>query len=109
MNYNISIKNALIESENALIEPGNALIASENALIEAAIDNLTANANMKENAKTLFKHMGFDGVFGRNEVMGIMNIAITAAGNLINKLKTAELIEPVLGKGKGKYKFTHPK
>lgn len=109
MNYNIYIENALIESENTLIEPGNALIASENALIEATIDNLTANVNMKEKAKTLFKHMGFDGVFGRNEVMGIMNIAITAAGNLINKLKTAELIEPVFGKGKGKYKFTHPK
>ena len=53
--------------------------------------------------------MGFDGVFGRNEVLAFLNIAITAAGNLINKLKAAEIIVPVVGKGKGKYKFARPK
>ena len=53
--------------------------------------------------------MSFDGVFGRNDIMDIVNISITAAGNLINKLKEAELIEPVIGQGKGKYKFAEPK
>ena len=53
--------------------------------------------------------MSFDGVFGRNDIMDIVNISITAAGNLINKLKEAELINPVIGQGKGKYKFAEPK
>ena len=53
--------------------------------------------------------MSFDGVFGRNDIIGLVNISITAAGNLINKLKEAGLIEPIIGRGKGKYKFTEPK
>ena len=36
-------------------------------------------------------------------------IHISAAGNLITKLKNADLIEPVSGFGKGKYKFIPPK
>ena len=36
--------------------------------------------------------MGVDGVFGRFDIA-----AITAAGNLIAKLKNADLIEPVSG------------
>ena len=35
--------------------------------------------------------------------------SVTAAGNLITKLKNADLIEPVSGFGKGKYKFIAPK
>ena len=35
--------------------------------------------------------------------------SVTAAGNLITKLKNADLIEPVSGFGKGKYKFVAPK
>ena len=53
--------------------------------------------------------MGFDGVFGRNDIMEIIAVSITAAGNLLNKLKEAELIEPVSGQGKGKYKYVEPK
>lgn len=85
------------------------LIASENLLIPATIDNLNANKNTKANARKLFAHMGFDGAFGRNDIMKITSISITAAGNLLNKLKEAELIEPVNGQGKGKYKFVMPK
>ena len=99
----------LIDSENVAVDGENVLIASENLLIEAAIDSLNANKNTKENAKKLFAHMGFDGVFGRNDIMEIIAVSITAAGNLLNKLKEAELIEPVSGQGKGKYKFAMPK
>ena len=109
LNYNIPIENVLIDPQKVAVDGENVLIASENLSVEAAIDALNANQNTKKSAKKLFKHMGFDGVFGRNDIMDIMNISITAAGNLINKLKAAKLIEPVLGKGKGKYKFARPK
>ena len=99
----------LIDPEKVAVDGENVLIASENLLIEAAIDSLNANKNTKENAKKLFAHMSFDGVFGRNDIMDIVNISITAAGNLINKLKETGLIEPIIGQGKGKYKFTEPK
>ena len=53
--------------------------------------------------------MGIDGVFGRSDIAAITKDSVTAAGNLITKLKNADLIEPVSGFGKGKYKFTLPK
>lgn len=109
LNYNVPIEKVLIDPEKIAVEDENVLIASDNLLIEAAIDSLNANKNTKENAKKLFAHMSFDGIFGRNDIMEIVNISITAAGNLINKLKEAELIESVTGQGKGKYKFVMTK
>jgi len=109
LNYNASLENVLIEPENVAVDDENVLIASKNLSIEVAIDNLNANKSTKNNVTILFKRMGFDGVFGRNDIMSILNISITAAGNLINKLKLAELIEPVVGRGKGKYKFVSAK
>lgn len=53
--------------------------------------------------------MDIDGVFGRSDIAVITNNSVTAAGNLITKLKNADLIEPVSGFGKGKYKFIYPK
>ena len=52
--------------------------------------------------------MGADDVFGRSDIAAITKDSVTAAGNLITKLKNADLIEPVSGFGKGKYKFTPP-
>ena len=93
LNYNVPIGKVLIEPEKVAIEDENVLIASENLLFEVAIDGLTANKNTKENAKKLFARMNFDSVFGRNDIMGVLNISITAAGNLINRLKEAGLME----------------
>ena len=39
------------------------------------------------------------------DIIEIISISITATGNLLNKLKETDLIEPVYGQGKGKYKF----
>ena len=49
--------------------------------------------------------MGVDDVFDRSDIAAITKDSVTAAGNLIAKLKNADLIEPVSGFGKGKYKF----
>lgn len=53
--------------------------------------------------------MSFDGIFGRSDIMDIIGISITAAGNLITKLKDAGLIQAISGHGKGKYKFIEPR
>ena len=53
--------------------------------------------------------MGMDGIFGRSDIAAITSDSVTAAGNLITKLKNADLIEAVSGFGKGKYKFRVPK
>lgn len=67
------------------------------------------NYDIQENAKKLFSFMNFDGIFGRNDIMEITDVSITAAGNLLNILKNAGLIEAVSGHGNGKYKFIETK
>ena len=77
--------------------------------IEVAIDRLNASQATIAKAKAVFANMGVDGIFGRSDIAAITNDSVTAAGNLITKLKNADLIEPVSGFGKGKYKFVSPK
>ncbi len=52
--------------------------------------------------------MGINGIFGRSDIAAITNDSVTAAGNLITKLKKAGLIKAVDGYGKGKYTFKNP-
>ena len=84
-------------------------IEDENVAIEVAIDRLNASQGTIAKAKAVFANMGVDGVFGRSDIAAITKDSVTAAGNLITKLKNADLIEPVSGFGKGKYKFVAPK
>ena len=72
-----------IEPENLAIETENVAIGGERLAIEVTIERLNSNEN-------------------------IANGTVTAAGNLISKLKEAGVIEAVIGYGKGKYKFKDP-
>ena len=108
MNYNVPIENVLNDPKKVLIDNEEMSFALENLSIQNAIDALDATKATKEKARRLFADMRFDGIFGRNDIMKITGISITAAGNLIAKLKRAELIEAVTGYGKGKYMFIKP-
>ena len=109
LNYNVSIKKVLVGSEKVVVDSEKVLNASQNLSMQIAIDRLNANKNTKGKAKKLFEQMGFDGIFGRTNIIEITGVSITAAGNLITNLKSAELIIPVSGYGNGKYKFAVPK
>ena len=53
----------------------------------------------------LFEKFGFDGVFGRSAVMELLELKSSGASKLLSNLMQADIIEPVSGHGKGKYKF----
>ena len=92
-----------------MIEDKNIAITPNYLAIEIAIDGLNANQATIEKVKAVFANMGIDGIFGRSDIAAITNNSVTAAGNLITRLKNADLIEAVSGFGKGKYKFRVPK
>lgn len=102
LNYNVPV-------EKMLIDPKKVAIDGKNVAIEIAIEKLNASQNTIRKAIVVFEKMGIDGIFGRSDIAAITNDSVTAAGNLITKLKNAGLIEAVNGYGKGKYKFTGPK
>ena len=53
----------------------------------------------------LFEKFGVDGVFGRSVVMELLELKSSGASKLLSNLVQADIIEPVSGHGKGKYKF----
>lgn len=55
--------------------------------------------------RRLFEKFGFDEVFGRGAVVELLELQNSSASKLISKLVRADIIEPVSGHGKGKYKF----
>lgn len=74
-----------------------------------AIEKLTASQNTIRKAQTAFQKMGIDEIFGRFNIAAITNDSVTAAGNLITKLKNAGLINAASRYEKRKYKFIEPK
>ena len=107
LNYGIAAKVA-IEDENLAIAPNHVAIAPDYVAIEVAIGKLNVNQATIEKIRAVYESIGIDGVFGRSDIAAITNDSVTAAGNLIAKLKKAGLIEAVRGYGKGKYQFVKP-
>ena len=107
LNYGIAAKVA-IEDENLAIAPNHVAIAPDYVAIEVAIGKLNVNQATIEKIRAVYESIGIDGVFGRSDIATITNDSVTAAGNLIAKLKKAGLIEAVRGYGKGKYQFVKP-
>ena len=82
-----------------MIEDENVAITPDFLAIEVAIDGLNASQATIKKARAIFANMGIDGIFGRSDIAAITNDSVTAAGNLITKLKNANLIEAVRGFG----------
>lgn len=53
----------------------------------------------------LFEKFGFDEVFGRSAVMELLGLKSSGASKLLSNLLQSDIIEPVSGYGKGKYKL----
>jgi len=101
--YNLNY-NTTTNSANVTIEDESVAITTD----YVAIDGLNASQTTIKKAKEVYKNMGTDGIFGRSDISSITGDSVTAAGNLISKLKAASLIVPVKGYGKGKYRFIEP-
>ena len=60
---------------------------------------------MVKRISALYDSFGNAESFSRKDIIRVMNVSSTYAGELINKMKDLELILAVTGQGKGKYKF----
>ena len=94
--YNLNYGTAM-NTAKVMIEDENVAITPDYLAIEVAIDGLNASQATIKKAKTVFASMGVDGIFGRSDIAAITSDSVTAAGNLITKLKKADLIEAVSG------------
>lgn len=53
----------------------------------------------------MFEKFGYDEVFGRSAVTDLLDLKNSSASKLLSNLVQADIIEPISGHGKGKYKF----
>ena len=96
-----------IQNEKADIRSEKADIQSEKADIRNIALKTSINFSIKTTIQThrLLEEFGFDGVFGRSDAMELLEIKSSRASTLLSNLIQANIIEPVSGHGKGKYKF----
>ena len=82
-------------------------IQDEKVDIESVLSEKSSDFSVKTTVHNhrLFEKFGFDEVFGRSAVMELLELKSSGASKLLANLTQAEIIEPVSGHGKGKYKF----
>lgn len=104
-----------IRGEKVDIQGGKVDIQGRKVDIQTTkVDIHTMLAEKKFSGKTishiekLFEIYGFQDIFGRGSVGEILGIKPSGASKLLAKMVQAEIVEPVSGYGKGKYRFKKP-
>ena len=85
----------------------NLLLNEEKVDIESVLSEKGSDFSAKTTVHIhrLFEKFDFDEVFGRSAVMELLELKGSGASKLLSNLVQADIIEPVSGHGKGKYKF----
>lgn len=112
-NRNLHISEILIntkmhvETQKVDIQNGKVDIGNRKVDIDSVFSGRKNNFSAKtmSHIRKLFDEFGFDQVFGRSIVMELLELKESGASKLLANLVEAEIIEPVSGYGKGKYKF----
>lgn len=94
-NVKPDIESAELDIENVKLDIRNQLLAFSNTVSEKTINH----------AIGIFSKYGKADCFGRTNVEQITGLKSSAASTLIKLMKDSNLIIPVAGQGKGKYRF----
>ena len=105
LNYRVPIEKTDVLEEKQLFSEEKTDVVEGNRMLEVLVSNLTGSKPTRENALEMYRRFGSHTAFARADIMETVGITSTPAGELIRKLKSAGLIEPVRGEGKGKYRF----
>ncbi len=99
-NRTLHIRSAFGEKEKPDIEVAKPNIDAIKADIERMFQSKTANHILR-------LHKAFPGqtIFGRSDVMEVIDIKPSRASELLREMAEHGVIEPVFGHGKGKYRF----
>ena len=98
----VDIGDSKVDIENKKVDIQETKVDIESVLSEKGSD---FSVKTTVHIHRLFKKFGFDEVFGRSAVMELLELKGSGASKLLSNLVQADIIEPVSGHGKGKYKF----
>ncbi len=96
-----------IEPKEVNIDTEKVDIQEEKVDIERSLSEKTKDFSVKTmiHIHRLFKEYGYEEVFGRSTIMELLELKASGASKLISNLVQADIIQPVSGYGKGRYKF----
>ena len=98
----VDIGDKKVDIENEKVDIQDQKVDIENILSEKGSD---FSIKTTVHIHRLFEKFGFDEVFGRSAVMELLELKGSGASKLLSDLVQADIVEPVSGHGKGKYKF----
>ena len=112
----VDIGDTKVDIENEKVDIGDTKVDIENEKVDIQdkkvdIESVLSEKGSDFTVKTtvhihrLFEKFGFDEVFGRSAVIELLVLKGSGASKLLFNLVQADIIEPVSGHGKGKYKF----
>ena len=110
----VFLRNLLLNEEK--VDIGDSKVDIENEKVDIQdkkvdIESVLSGKGSDFSVKTtihihrLFERFGFDEVFGRSAVMELLELKGSGASKLLSNLVKEDIIEPVSGHGKGRYKF----
>ena len=91
----MDIESVKVDIESVKVDIRNKILLTSKAISEKTINY----------AIEIFARCGKDIYFGRTQVQEITGLKSSAASKLIKLLVDSDIIIPVLGHGKGKYRF----
>lgn len=96
-----------IEPKEVNIDTGKVDIQEEKVDIERSLSEKTKDFSVKTmiHIHRLFEEYGYEKVFGRGTIMELLELKASGASRLLSNSVQADIIEPVSGYGKGRYKF----
>ena len=98
----VDVGDLKVDIENEKVDIREQKVDIESVLSEKGID---FSVKTTIHIHRLFEKFGFDEVFGRSAVMELLVLKGSGASKLLSNLVQADIIEPVSGHGKGRYKF----
>ena len=105
-NLNMHIS-GLLKDEKVDIETSKVDIETSKVDIETRLAEKKRNFSTKTimHIRVLYEKFGDYQLFGRGEVMELLELKSSGASKIISNMVQADVIEPISGHGKGKYKF----
>ena len=98
----VDIGDKKVDVESGKVDIRDKKVDIESLLFEKSSD---FSAKTTIHIHRLFERFGFDEVFGSSAVMELLELKGSGASKLLSNLVKADIIEPVSGHGKGRYKF----
>ena len=96
------LKDERVDIETSKVDIGTSKVDIEKRLIEKMPNSSTKTIM---HIRVLYEKIGDYQFFGRGEVMELLGLKSSGASKMIFNMIQADVIEPVSGHGKGKYKF----